>query len=251
VAVGGLDEVNLAEPAFPAIRRLVVKTPEMARLLPKSLGARPGTRYLEASAGTIAPRALVALDPGGDLSDWQTLDWFDKATGKPVRVTTDPAKTPGALLETLDDRAARWSDEPKTVPLDSVTIGPTSPIQLVGRVSGVIDASVDGHDELVSHRPLYGDADRLAAVQAEARPMGKRRFATVTGLSPTIAERAASGAAISARNVARAWRALRAVDPTSRPCAAGQCEGRVDRKGARYCSARCRDRAKKRRRRTR
>src|SRR5207244_1076179 len=35
---------------FPALRRYMVTTPESARTLPAQLGARPGTRYVEASA---------------------------------------------------------------------------------------------------------------------------------------------------------------------------------------------------------
>lgn len=233
---------------FPAIRRLVVKSPEMARQLPKAFGARPGTRYLEMTAGTIAPRAVVALDPGGDLSDWDSLNWFDKGTGEPVHVTTDPGNTTAALIETLDDRAARWSDEPKTRRFDMVIVDPRS-IQHVGRVSGVIDADMDGCEELIGYRPFYGDSDHLAALQSEARAMGKRRFARRTGLPLKVAERAALGGPISAMNIARAWRALQTGDPTVRPCSDDQCSQWVVREGALYCSARCRDRVKKRRKR--
>ena len=200
--------------------------------------------------GPSTRRAVVALDPGGDLADWQTLEWLDKGTGTPVlRSQLIPPTGPAALLETLDDRAARWSEKPKTTPIDSVTIGPTTPIQFVGRVSGVIDASMDGHFDLLSQRPFYGDPDRLTAVQAEAKAMGKRRFARRTGLSLTAAGRAAAGEAISATNVRRAWRALRTLDRTSRRCADERCDQPVSRTGALYCSASCRDRAKKRRRR--
>lgn len=237
-------------PPFPALRRLVVKSPAMARQLPSGFGARPGTRYVETTAGVISPRAVVALDPGGDLSDWGRLDWLDRVTGIPAHISTDPNDAFAEHLETLDERAARWSERPRALLVDSVTVDPRL-VRHVGRVSGVIDADIDGREELVSHRPLYDDADRLAVVQAEARAMGKRRFARVTGLSPTAAGRAAAGAPISSRNVARAWQALQAAQATAGPCSDDQCHGSVSRQGARYCSARCRDRAKKRRKRAR
>ncbi|MGC8628575.1 MAG: hypothetical protein ACP5VR_13700, partial [Acidimicrobiales bacterium] len=70
----------------PALRRLMVKAPAMAKALPACLGARPGTRYLEAQVANEGQRGTVpvALDPGGDLSGWQALTWVDRRSGRPV-----------------------------------------------------------------------------------------------------------------------------------------------------------------------
>ena len=213
---------DLDRPApFPALRRYTVTTPEAARRLPAVLGARPGTRYVEASTalGHSHLSAVVALDPGGDLSGWQRLQWFDKATGTPVRVTTDPADIDARQLETLGSRAAEWSRPRRSVPIDAVVVDPLL-VRRVGRVSGVIDADLDGLGDLVGRRPLHQEADQLAAVQAIAKANGPRAFARRTDLSIRVAERAALGRPISQVNVARALHALR-TDDGSCLCACG------------------------------
>ena len=92
-----------------------------------------------------------------------------------------------------------------------------------GHVSGVIDADEDGLGDLADRRPLYRDADRLAAVQKEARRLGYRAFARRTGLPESVAKRAANGRSISSKNVDGALEALRA-DVPARLCALVDCD---------------------------
>lgn len=228
--------------SVPALRRLVVKTPETARQLPAALGVRPGTPYLQPQLddGTHGP-APVTLDPGGTVADWKQLLWFQEKADSAVVVTTDPAPCRSSVLaESLDHRALRWSRPSPTRLISLVTVDPLL-IRRPGRVSGVIDADVDGLDDLEGRRPLHVDADRQAAIHAVARQLGKRAFGRLGGLSPTVAERAASGQPISERNVERALRSLAAAGalPT---CAADGCGEPVLRAGARYHEPGCRKR---------
>jgi hypothetical protein len=256
------DRRSLRPPAFwdfgevrpvPALRRFMVKTPELARSLPSCLDARPGTRYV---VGVLHPMhrgsvgSPVALDPGGDLRNWRALRWFDRATGQPVPVTTDPNEIPAVLLDTLASRGAQWSRPSPAPPIVSVFVDPRL-VREVGRVSGVIDADLDDlPGDLASRRLIYGDAERAAAVSAHAQALGPRRFARQTGLPLKVAERAALGKAISARNVAKALNALRHLpEPGDRCPVDGRIVVRND--GAIYCTNECQDQAYRLRRQAR
>lgn len=222
---------------FPALRCYLVKTPEMRDLLPAAIGARPGTRYVEASgAGSFFGRTLVALDQGGDRVDWQNWPWLDKATGDSATVTTrlDDPDLGAVVLETLDERAARYSDPPRGEPIGAVIVD-RDRIAHVGRVSGVLDADEDGLGNLRIRRPVHREADRLPAVQNDARRLGKREFARLTGLPATVAERAAKGQPISARNVATALAALRTAK-SDRVCELPGCDAVLGRGARRFCS---------------
>ena len=132
----------------PSLRRLMVKTPEMASALPECFGARPGTRYVQATVHPLrkgVDETPVALDPGGDIARWWKLHWVGQSTGSGNRVTTDPRDVGAVLLESLDYRAVLWSKPPRTVPIESVTVFPEL-VRRVGRVSGVIDADEVGLD---------------------------------------------------------------------------------------------------------
>ncbi len=228
---------------FPALRCYLVKTPEMRDLLPAAIGARPGTRYVEASgAGSFFGRTLVALDQGGDRADWQNWPWLDKATGDSATVTTrlDDPDLGAVVLETLDERAARYSDPPRGEPIGAVIVD-SDRIAYVGRVSGVLDADDNGLGNLRNRRPVPRDADRLSAVQKDARRLGKRQFARLTDLPATVAERAANGQRISARNIDKALRALLA-DEDERTCALDDCDSPVSRRNSLYCSKAHRER---------
>lgn len=148
----------------PVLRRFIVKSPAMADALPASLGARRGTRYVVGEVDELRCRGLspVALDSGGDLSDWQHLGWADWVTGKRLRVTTDPMADAivygdpyAVLLATLDAKGAAWSDLPRSELVASVTVDPQR-LRPVGRVSGVLDAFDEGRPgELSDYRPGY------------------------------------------------------------------------------------------------
>jgi hypothetical protein len=249
--------VRLTDPApwdldqaapFPALRRLMVKTPAMAAELPAGLGARPGTRYVLAEHRSYGAPAepSVALDPGGDLAGWAQLGWVAKRSGQMRRLSSDPADYDAHHPETLDAKAAAWSERPRSRPVGEVVVTPEA-VRYVGRASGVLDAAEDGAPgELDRYRPVYADAERLSMVHDRAAELGPRAFARLTGLPLKVAERAALGRAIAARNVARALRALR-IDDGTRPCACG-CGEPVLRGRTAYVDGH-RERAKKRRQR--
>jgi len=233
----------------PAIRRLTVTTSEVAKSLPE-IFRRPGTRYLEGT-GSLLRRgtdpSVVAFDPGGDLVDPFSLTWYDRRTGEPVRITTDPLDIDAVLLDTLDSRAIDWAEKRPPAPVESVVVDPRR-VRIVGAVSGVIDASLDGLDDPAAHRTVYGEVDAAAAVRADAVRLGKREFIRRTGLSEGAAQRAASGGSISRRNVAAAICGLqRELDV--RPCALEGCDVPVPAANARFCSKAHRDRAYRVRRR--
>jgi hypothetical protein len=147
----------------PALRRFEVKTPAMAASLPACLGARPGTRYIEAERSWPPGAPLVALDPGGDLGDWQELGWVDKATGEPVVISTDPMDVDAAQVVTLDEKARDWSRPSKVEQVAEVVVTTTN-VRAVGRASGVLDAAEDGEPGAPrDHRPAYGDELRPCA----------------------------------------------------------------------------------------
>jgi hypothetical protein len=224
---------------FPALRRLMVKTPEMAKQLPASLGARPGTRYVRASGPwwsvMSGHRTVVALDPGGDLVGWQGLDWFDTRTGLPESVSTDPMELGSFILEPLAERGTEWSRAPKGEPIESVVVEPDL-VAHVGRVSGVIDAAGDGLGDLRSRRPVHEDADRATYVQRAAGEMGPCAFARMTDLPTSVAERASQGKPISAKSVDKALKARE--DGSARTCALDGCDKPVVRAGAKFCTPR-------------
>jgi hypothetical protein len=223
---------------FPALRRLMVKTPELARSLPAVLGARPGTRYVETTA-PLTRRGLgntaVALDPGGDLDGWRGLGWVGRDTRASVRVSTDPGDVHAVVIDSLDARVVHWTEPPTADPFSEVMVTPLN-VSVMGRVSGVIDAVLDGSGDLAVRRPVYDDGERLSLVQSLARSIGPRPFSRRTGLAPKVAERAALGRPISSRNVARALVAL-GVEPSTPTCGLDGCEEPVPRPNARYCTA--------------
>ena len=131
-------------PPFPALRRLMVKTPAMAKALPACLRARPGTRYLEAQAANEGQRCVVpvVLDPGGDLAGWQGLTWVDRRSGQRIPVTTDAEDYDSIRVVTLDEKAADWSRPSRRAVVTEVVVDPRR-IRVKGRVSPVLDATSD------------------------------------------------------------------------------------------------------------
>jgi hypothetical protein len=237
---------------FPAIRRLVVTTAEVLRSLPSVLGARVGSRYLEAMVdltfGGHGGGSPVALDQGGDLSGWQSLRWLDRRTGQAVRVSTARADIDAVQLAWLADKAVDWSRPPSYAPIREVVVDPLW-LDFRGRVSGVIDADIDGlPGDLGARRPVYVRANRGDAVSSLAEAIGPSRFARRTGVSLSASKRAARTGRISQTNTQKALRALR-VGEAQRPCSLEGCDHLVNQPNARYCSPRCRETEKKRRQR--
>lgn len=228
----------------PCLRRLAASSPEILQSLPASLGAHPGSRFVEGIVDVkrrkIDP-VLVALDPGGDLSDWPSLRWVTRATGAPVRVTTDPTDIGTVLLESLAVRAANWSTPRLPEPVGLVVVHPDL-VRIEGRISGVLDAVEEGHVDVASRRPLYDDGDPLAFVHAEAKRLKKRAFARRANLPPTTAERLARGLSVNTRTVEAAMRALLS-EGLVESCAIDGCEKPVPRPNAVYCTPAHQDRA--------
>jgi hypothetical protein len=228
---------------FPAIRRLNVTTSEVAKTLPE-IFRRPGTRYLEGTGSHLrrgTDPSVVAFDPGGERFDPWTLTWYDRRTGEPVRITTDPGEIDAVLLDTLDSRAIDWATKRPPAPIESVTVDPMR-IRIVGAVSGVIDASLDGLADPGAYRTVYREADVAAMVRAEAARMGPREFRRRTDLSLGVAQRAATGERISSKSIRTALRAL-AQNVASRVCALEGCDEPLPSARAQYCSKGHRDRA--------
>jgi hypothetical protein len=231
--------------AFPTLRRLAVTSPAVLDSLPASLGARPGTRYVEGIVDLLrrgTDPTPVALDPGGDLADWQTLTWVARSTGQSVTVTTDPMAVGSVLLESLGVRAAHWASPPRRPVIEQVSVHPAL-VRRVGRVSGVLDADLEGLDDLAAHRPVYDDGDPLAFLQAEAQRLGQRAFARRAQLPPTTAGRIAARQGTSVGTIARAVKALSGSEDWLGTCALDGCNELLQRPNARYCSKAHRDRA--------
>lgn len=237
---------------FPAIRRLAVKSPAILRTLPTQLGARPGTRYLEGIVDRRRRRkspSPVALDPGDNLAGWQDLAWLDRSNGQPIRATTESTDTGAVLLDTLDHRVMEWTAPPTSMAIAEVHVDPLF-VQVVGRVSGVIDADLDGASDPEDERPVYDRGQRLAGIQNLAAAWGPSEFRRRTGLALSVAHRAAAGRRISDRNIEKALRNLR-ISAVSRRCALDGCDEAVTRPNADYCCIAHKDRAYRKRKRHR
>ncbi|MBF6556974.1 MAG: hypothetical protein IVW52_12550 [Acidimicrobiales bacterium] len=237
--------------AFPALRRLSARTPEMVRLLPSALGPRPGTRYAEASEDewslSSCGRIVVAFDPGGALDDWSSLGWVDKHTGEPVRVTTDTLNRNAVAVESLDRRAIQWSRRPLGEPIESVTVN-ADLLSHRGLVSGVLDANGDGigGSDLWNRRVVYDESNAAAFVVAEADRLGPSAFAGRYGVPISTAEKLSAGRAPGRGTV---HKVLAAVGPDgNRACALDGCTEPVSRTNAIFCCKAHRDRAFRQRR---
>jgi hypothetical protein len=234
------------EPPFPALRRLEVKTPEMARLLPDSIRARPGTRYVEAVVSPLrggGQDTPVSIDPGGVLSGWQSLHWVSKRTGERIRVTTDPWVIGAVLVESLQDRAVRYGRPPRVMPLTEVHVDHAL-VSHVGRASGVIDAQLDGLDELATRRPVFRDVDIVTFIRGEISVLGPSAFSRRYDVKLRTVEGIAAGRVPSPRTIATVHRLLTAGAPPLRTCTLDGCDVVVTRANGTYCCRRHRDRAR-------
>jgi hypothetical protein len=229
---------------FPAVRRLAVTTPEVLRSLPAALGARVGTRYLEAMAdqtfGRQAIGSLVALDPGGDLSEWQSLRWLDRRSGREVRVSTATSDIDAVQLTSLADKAAAWSRPPSYAPITQVVVDPLW-LDYRGRVSGVIDAYIDGlPGDLSARRAVYVDGAGLGLGQREAlvdlaRSLSYAEFARRGCTTPRVAAEVVAGVLPRPEVAQRIVRAFRGAEHAERVCALDGCEHPVHRVNRRFC----------------
>jgi hypothetical protein len=129
----------------------------------------------------------------------------------------------GLVLEPLNTRAVDWAQPTQESPIPGIVIDPDL-VRYVGRVSGIIDASLLSlPGELEGYHPLCGDARRREAVQKRAAAIGPRAFTRRTALPLRVEERAALGRPISHSNVMKAIRAL-CLDHGHPLCARHDCD---------------------------
>lgn len=234
---------------FPVVRRFTAASPDALASVPDELGAHPFAPLLEGQRDSLRARHCevpVALDPGTDLDDWETLHWHD--IYGPVRVTVEGLGLHGVTpLQSLRDFAEAWSVPRPEEPAEVVDVRPEL-IRRVGRGGALIDAQLANPDARAEDFVVvYDGGDPERFVRAEARRLGPRAFARHTGLALKVAERAALSRPIADRNVRRALAAL--VNPaTGRVCAIEACELPVRRPNAIYCSKAHTDRACRQRR---
>jgi len=182
----------------------------------------------------------VSLDPGGDLSKWQSFPWLDRKTGRRVRVSTAPADVDAVQLSPLADKSADWSRRPVYAPITEVVLNPLW-LDYRGRVSGVIDADMDGlPGELGARRPVYVDGDDLGWGQREAlvdlaRTLSHSVFARRARTTPRVASDVAAGVLPRPAVTRRIIRAMREAESVGRVCALDGCEHPVHRANRRYC----------------
>jgi hypothetical protein len=240
-------------PPFPCIEREQVVTHRRQRELTKrGLVVRPFGYVLSANTEWRSDPSPVALDPGGDLADWASLDWRGP-DGKPVRVTT--TGEPGAVqLDDVGARAWRWLQRrPVGAAREVVVVAEL--VRRVGKAGDILEAELVGPDDDTSGiRAVYDRGDPARFVHRYARQVGKRAFAAqmeAAGLAMPLktAERVALGRQLRASTVAGILGTLRAPIQGDRRCGLEGCETWVWRRGAQYCHPRHREVAKKRRQR--
>lgn len=237
---------------FGAFRRRKVSTPSVLKSLPPGMGARLGSRFVEANESDLGGagygaatgrggRSFVALDPGGDLAGWRSLIWFDRASGRRIWPTEDFDRSdsvrPFLMLAEVANRW--WRSPPWTHRVESVRVDPLL-LRHVGRVSGVLDAGMAGlNGDLAGERPEYDLAEvwarRREVVAKYAAALGPRRLAARAQLPLKTAERAALGQRIAKATVMRALRNLKVEDLETRRCGLDGCGHPVFRANGRYC----------------
>ena len=227
------------EPPFPSFGRVQAATPETFASIRRRIGVRPFGSYLEGHTGRSGDTTPVVLDPGTDLSEWQSLDWHN-GDGGPAHVDAD-------ALDNLGGKAHRWL---RPRPLDDQSQVAVIPelIRRVGKAGGVIEAEIVGPDADTSNvRAVYDEGDAAKFLARRSDEIGPQAFARLAGVSRDAAQRLKDGKPVQAATIRRALRNLRIRTSETHICPV---DGRpVFRAGARYCSPKCRAAAKKRRQR--
>lgn len=231
---------------FPVLRRYAAGSPDTP--VPAALGLHPFGPWIEAEPDkVISDRVAVALDPGDDLAGWAHLAWFDR-DGTPVRVGTANEARTDVVARTLADYAWGWAQPVPPDDEDLVEIDPRL-VRRVGRGGALIDAQLaDPEARAEDHQVLYGAGDPEAFVAEQARRLGPRPFARLTGVSLTATKRLIAGRPVSDANVERALKGLYGQRPDGRRCALDNCGEPVSRPNARYCTKAHRDASYRKRR---
>jgi hypothetical protein len=228
-------------PPFPSFGRVQAATPETLAAVRKRIGVKPFGLFLEGHTRREGEPAPIALDPGTDLSEWQSLDLRNGDGG--------PAHVDSGALDNLGGKAHRWL---RPRPLDDTSEVVVVPelIRRVGKAGGVIEAEIVSPDADTSGvRAVYDEGDAANYLARRSDEIGPRAFARTAGISRDAAQRLKDGKPLRAATIRRALRNLRIRTSETPICPV---DGRpVFRSGAAYCSVRCRRREEKRRQRER
>jgi hypothetical protein len=229
------------EPPFPSIGRVQAATPETLTAIRRRIGVQPFGLFLEGHTRRRGDTAPVALDPGTDFAEWQSLDWRDGGGG-PAHVDSD-------ALDNLGGKAHRWL-RPRPLDDRSEVVVVPELIRRVGKAGGVIEADLVGPDADTSGvRAVYDEGDAADYLARRSDEIGPQAFARTAGVSRDAAQRLRDGKPVRAATIRRALRNLRVRTAETPTCPV---DGRpVFRAGARYCSPRCKATARKRRQRER
>ncbi|MGO9195970.1 MAG: hypothetical protein ACLQK4_02430 [Acidimicrobiales bacterium] len=230
------------EPPSPSISRVQAATPETLAAIRRRIGARPFGLFLQAHTRRERDVSPVALDPGTDLAEYQSLDWRG-AVGQPARVDA-------VVLDNLGGKAHRWL-RPRPIDDRSEVVLVPELIRRVGKAGGVIDAEIVTPDADTSGvRAVYDAGDAAGFVARHAAEIGPRSFSRRYGVPLDTAKGISSGRKRPRQaTVRRVLRAMRVESPETPPCPV---DGRpVPKAGSTYCSPRCRATARKQRQRER
>jgi hypothetical protein len=229
---------DAGEPPFPSIGRVQASTPQTLVAIRRRIGVRPFGLFLEGHTRRATETAQVALDPGTDLVEWQSLDWRGR----------DGRSADSSSLDNLGAKANRWL-RPRPLDDQSEVLVEPELIRRVGKAGGVIEADLVGPDADVSGvRAMYDDGDAPGFVAGLAAVIGPQSLSSRYGVPPDTAKSLSSGRKRPSRTtVAKVLQGMR-----MRVADAGTCP--VDRQpvagaGKTYCSPRCRATARKRRQR--
>jgi hypothetical protein len=229
------------EPPFPSIGRVQATTPETLTTIRQRIGVRPFGLFLEGHTRRSGDTTTVALDPGTDLAEWQSLDWRE-GNGAPAHDVAD-------TLDNLGGKAHRWLRPRQLDDRSEVVVAPEL-IRRVGKAGGVIEAEIVGPDvDTSSLRAVYDEGDAADYLARRSDEIGPRAFARTARISRDAAQRLKDGKPVRAATIRRALRNLRIRTAETPTCPV---DGRpVFRAGARYCSPRCQATARKHRQRER
>jgi hypothetical protein len=220
---------------FPVLRRFQPSSPAALRQVPEVLGAHPCAPLVEGQPDrAYSPNAAapVALDPGTDLAERESLDFRDRE-----------GPSSAVALLALVDFAQGWAQPVPRDQVDEITVEPRL-IRRVGRGGALIDARLAGSTAPASeHQVVYDEGDPASFVVDEVKRLGPARFARRYGVPEGTARGIASGRRPRKATVRRVLRALRVVTDETRRCALDGCEEALWRPNGRYCCPAHSDRA--------
>jgi hypothetical protein len=161
---------------FPAFKRLSISGPQALAHMPSDLGLHPFARVVEAERSITGPLdrpRLVVPDPGGDLSDWQSLPWHDAHGSRAFWISTDPMDVGATVVETLRAKAIDWVRPRKVERPPGIVVDPLL-VRGVGRAGGPFN---DGTAQRV-----LTEVDAEGILLHSVRVLGSPKVADLTGV---------------------------------------------------------------------